>query len=521
MAFCEVYSSKPALFFTDDAYHIDKIGTFIARDFNISLGTIVTTTNGTITIPQNLQLSSPIKIGDIINVSLVNYGHQSVETSYNYSELYARGIYIPSELDQRNQLQQAFVVSNIDGDRLVLTEYNEYNHSMVTMGWVGSVQNEGLEDVLAMVTRRDMRAFASRLYPYEVEAGRVQYLPFRINGSVGSTSYVSFNDDFTNTNVKPFDVIARALLSIKRDGHKPITVTMGAVVKRDDVGYYVFSYIRDIAAPVKFSLRVKPSSNVKITTDKNVSAATVWIQPEDNGEDYIRAGVIIATNGESGQVFKTIGQTTAGDFKGYGITNIPSILIGYDQVIPKNPFEKIKKRKTTGPAPDKTTYENVEEYKADKKRWDARKQEVDEQSKALDDANETFNKQVKEKLGDPLSPLTIKELLADAFNDGWPRRYQGEPLGSGEFTVGDWYETILENIKKQVTTSMKGQFTPIIMTIDETDILGTHVEFSGDELVKLYFANTFGASINGDTAAVTQVNYTKRGRSYTLQTIPN
>ena len=53
---CEVFESKPALFYDDDNYHIDKIGSFISSEFDIAIGNISTATTGTISLPQNVQL---------------------------------------------------------------------------------------------------------------------------------------------------------------------------------------------------------------------------------------------------------------------------------------------------------------------------------------------------------------------------------------------------------------------------------------------------------------------------------
>ena len=519
-AICEIYSSKPAPFFDDDAYKIDKIGSFIAKDFDINIGTLASTTNGSVTLPQNIQLSSPLKIGDIVNVSLVNFGFQSVNVVYGYPEINLDGEHIPELIDNRNQLQQAYVISSIDGDRIVLTDYNEFNHSQVTVGWIGSLYDADLLETLSLLTARDMRAFASRLYPYETSSGKIVRLPFRFNGYT-SSGRVSFNSNFEETNVKPFDVIRQAFDSVHDGGnHKRIALTLGATVKEDGDGFYVLSYIRDVKLNTnygRFSVRVKPSSGVKLTPQNNASATTVWVQPEDNGEDYLRAGLVIAKNTESGQTFSTLGGMTVSDYKNNGITSIPSTLIGYGQLLPDNPFQGVKKKKFGKKAPDKTLYKNKNDYESDKAEWKREKDNLKEENKALDEAKENFKKEVKAKLGDVLTPETVKELISDAF-DG--QDHNKGAIGSGDYVINDWYGVILENIRKQVTASMRAQFTPVILTLNESDIFGTNVEFSGDENIRLFFANRFGASINGETAAVTQVNYTKNGRKYTFQTIP-
>ena len=497
---CEVFATKSALYFDDNDYHLDKLGSFISYEFDINIGGLGSSTNGSVTIPMHLELNSPIKVGDVVNVSLVNFGHESINTVYAYNAINISGKYFQEIDDKRNQLQQAFVVSAIDNDRLVLTDYNEFNHSLFTVGYVGAVNNIHLSKLIEMITRRDMRAFPCKMYPVNDKRST----PFRFNFE---DQTVSFADDFTATNVKPYEILKKALSSLD----KILGITLGAVVKEDAGGYYVFSYMRKTieGAVNNYNVRIKPGKSVRLSNNENTAAATIWIQPEDNGEDYIRAGVIISSN-DGHESFKTVGQIESWEFSKNNLTEVKTILVGYHQL-----FEGFEKEKATRPkAPDKTLFKSDEEYKAAKEAYKTKLEAFENESKKNEDEIKTLMDGIKKELGDPIKPITIKELLADAFGGYITNK---PAIGSGEFST-KWYSVILENLRKIVKSNLSTQFTPITISVNENDIFLYGVEFSGDENVNIFYTNRFGAGLSGDLATISQVNYTPNGRTYTFKT---
>lgn len=522
IAMCEVYESKPSLYYSDDNYYINKIGSFVSSDYDINIGTLASTSNGSVTAPSRLALSQPIKIGDIINITLINYER-------NGSKVVGRGYAIDlpgferyEVYDSRSYFQRAFVISAMDGNRLVLSDYNEYNHSYVTVGYVGMVDNEPTLDVISMLSRRDMRAFACKLYPFgDKETGVRGFTPYMYNGSDNfwKTLSTSFSDDFSKTNVKPYDVITKAIknsYSYTDDNkRKTQTLTMGAVVRHDGRGYYVFSYIYNgvDGRPPRHSVRTKPGANIQLQPSHNHAAATIWIQPQDNGDDYVRAGVVIATATESGVTYKTIGQVTEADYTGYGLTALQTVLVGYGQLTDLTHDNPTQKAKMDEPAPDKTTYSDEAQYNADKAAWDAKKAQVDAQNQQAEDFQKAFSDKVKEALGDPINPQTAKELLADALTDK-----PGEVVELAGVQV-DWLRIVRGNLKRAMINSLKATYTPVQITMSENDFYGD-ATFSGDEIITLYHSTRFGASVIGANASVVQVNYTPAGRKYTIETLP-
>ncbi len=519
MAMCEIYESKPSLYYSDDNYYINKIGSFVSSDYDINIGTLASSSNGSVTAPSQLALTQPIKIGDILNVTLVNYDRTGLK-------VVGRGYAIDlpgfdyKVYDSRSYFQRAFVISAMDGNRLVLSDYNEYNHSYVTVGYVGMVDNELTLDVISMLSRRDMRAFACKLYPFGSADGVRGYTPYMYNGSdnIYKTLTTSFSDDFVKTNVKPYDVITRALKnSYSYTENKRITqtLTMGAVVKHDGRGYYVFSYLYNgvDGRPPRHSVRTKPGANIQLQPAYNNAAATIWIQPQDNGDDYVRAGVVIATATESGVTYKTIGQVTEADYTGYGLTQLQTVLVGYGQLVDLTHDNPIQKAKMDEQAPDKTTYSDEAQYEADKKAWDDKKAQVDAQNQHVDEFEKAFKDHVREALGEPILPQTAKELLTDALT-GKP----GEVVELAGVQV-DWLGIVRKNLWRAMVNSLKASYTPVQIVLGESDFYG-NATFSGDELITLYHTTRFGASVVGANASVVQVNYTPNGRKYTIETLP-
>ena len=110
LAICDIYSAKPAFYHNDDDYHLNRIGRFIAKDFDITIGSLYGSQNGTITVPQNTEIIFPIKIGDIMNVTLINYGHTSRSVSYYFPELEAGRHTVTALSESWNKLMQAYTI---------------------------------------------------------------------------------------------------------------------------------------------------------------------------------------------------------------------------------------------------------------------------------------------------------------------------------------------------------------------------------------------------------------------------
>lgn len=191
-AYCEIFRAKSSLFYSDDNYHMERLGFFITDDFSITFGTINSQSNGEVTAPKSFYINREIRVGDIVNVTLINYPRPWYTISSTSSS------------DYNHPFTRAFSVSNIDGLRLVLTDAVEYAFGNTTIGYVGNVYNEELTSVIEILTQRQFRAYA--LKHYNVNNRRI---PINIDSSI--LSVTSFTDEFEKTNVNPYSVITKAL----------------------------------------------------------------------------------------------------------------------------------------------------------------------------------------------------------------------------------------------------------------------------------------------------------------------
>ena len=446
---CEVFESKPALFYDDSQYYMDKIGSFVASEFDITIGNISTATTGTISIPQNVQLSQPIKVGDIVQIMPVNFRNH-VKSFQNIGTIHT------DELLDGNVWRRCFSVKAVDGGQLLLTDYFEYLLTYTNVGYVGHVNNENFYKILELLTHRELRAYASKLYTYTTVAGSVT-LPLRITIPDG---WVSFYNEFENTNVSPYSVLLSVLSSKSITTERTTQITMGSVIRQDKNGYYVTPYIihresegGEVDGVVDEVLRLVPGASTRTVPLQASNAATVWVQPQDNGDDYLRAGLVVCSKTNDTVTLSKLSDLTPAQYTGSGITSIPSVLIGYNEL-----------------------FTNTDE--------------------------ETNNKN-KQK-----HPKMTKELLAEIIN-----------AATGKTVTDEVVAQMGEAVKKLLLEKLTSEYTPLILEIQETDYFMTNNPLEFETFYRIYWDNRFGVSISGVLAVVTAIRYTQAGRVYILETV--
>ena len=446
---CEVFESKPALFYDDDNYHIDKIGSFVASEFDVTIGNISTATTGTISIPQNVQLSQPIKVGDIVQIMPVNFR--------NHTKSFQNiGVNGSSDLLDGNVWRRCFSVKSVDGGQLLLTDYFEYMLTYTNVGYVGNVNNENFYKIIELLTQRELRAYASKLYTYDTVGGAVT-LPLRITIP---NSNVSFYNEFENTNVTPYSVLLSVLTSQSITSGRTSQITIGSVIRQDKDGYYVTTYIirresegGDVDGVVDEILRLVPGASTRTVPLQASNAATVWVQNQDNGDDYVKAGLVVCSKTNDTVNLSKLSDLTPAQYTGSGITSIPSVLIGYNEL-----------------------FTNTDE--------------------------ETNNKN-KQK-----HPKMTKALLADIIN-----------AATGKTVTDTVVAQMGEAVKKVLLEKLTPEYTPLILEIQETDYFMTNNPLEFVTFYRIYWDNSFGVSISGVLAVVTAIRYTQAGRVYILETV--
>ena len=447
---CEVFESKPALFYDDDNYHIDKTGSFVASEFDITIGNISTATTGTISMPQNVQLSQPVKVGDIVQIMPVNF-RNNTKMFYNIGGWYGS----PGLLDG-NVWRRCFSVKSVDGGQLLLTDYVEYMLTYTNVGYVGNVNNENFYNILEILTQRELRAYASKLYTYNTPGGSVT-LPISVMLPNG---LVSFYNEFENTNVSPYSVLLSVLTSKSIARERTTKITMGSVILQDQDGYYVAPYITRFESEggavdgvVDEVLRLVPGASTRTVPLQASNAATVWVQPQDNGDDYVRAGLVVCSKTNDTVTLSKLSDLTPAQYTGSGITSIPSVLVGYNEL--------------------------------------------------FTNTDEETNKENKQK-----HPKMTKELLAEIIN-----------ATTGKTVTDEVVSQMGEAVKKLLLEKLTPEYTPLILEIQETDYFMTNNSLTFDQFYSIYWDNRFGVSISGVLAVVTAIRYTQAGRVYILETV--
>ena len=447
---CEVFESKPALFYDDDNYHIDKIGSFVASEFDITIGNISTATTGTISVPQNVQLSQPIKVGDIVQIMPVNFRNNN-KVFYNIGGWYGSDVLLDGNIWRR-----CFSVKSVDGGQLLLTDYFEYLFTYTTVGYVGNVNNEQFYNILELLTQRELRAYASKLYTYDTFGGSVT-LPIRV---MLQNSLVSFYNEFENTNVSPYSVLLSVLTSQSIASERTTNITMGSVILQDQDGYYVAPYITEnsseggaVDGVVDEVLRLVPGASTRTVPLQASNAATVWVQSQDNGDDYVRAGLVVCSKTNDTVTLSKVSDLTPAQYTGSGITSIPSVLVGYNAL--------------------------------------------------FTNTDEETNKANKQK-----HPKMTKELLAEIIN-----------TTTGKTVTDEVVAQMGEAVKMLLLEKLTPEYTPLILEIQETDYFMTNNPLTFDSFYRIYWDNRFGVSISGVFAVVTAIRYTPTGRVYILETV--
>ena len=446
---CEVFESKPALFYNDTQYNIDKIGSFIASEFDITIGNITTATTGTISLPQNVQLTQPIKVGDIVQIMPVNFR--------NHAKSFQNiGINGSAELLDGNVWRRCFSVKSVDGGQLLLTDYFEYMLTYTNVGYVGNVNNENFYKILELLTQRELRAYASKLYTYDTVGGSVT-LPLRITIPNGN---ISFYNEFENTNVTPYSVLLSVLTSQSLRSDRTAQVTTGSVISSDSNGYYVTPYIirresegGEVDGVVDEVLRLVPGASTRTVPLQASNAATVWVQNQDNGDDYVRAGLVVCSKENDTVTLSKLSDLTPAQYTGSGITSIPSVLVGYNEL--------------------------------------------------FTNTDEETNKANKQK-----HPKMTKELLAEIIN-----------AATGKAVTDEVIAQIGEAVQRLLLEKLTPEYTPLILEIQETDYFMTNNPLEFETFYRIYWDNRFGVSISGVLAVVTAIRYTQAGRVYMLETV--
>ena len=96
-------------------------------------------------------------------------------------------------------------------------------------------------------------------------------------------------------------------------------------------------------------LRLVPGASTRTVPLQASNAATVWVQPQDNGDDYVRAGLVVCSKTNDTVTLSKLSDLTPAQYTGSGITSIPSVLVGYNELFTNTDEETNKANKQKHP----------------------------------------------------------------------------------------------------------------------------------------------------------------------------
>lgn len=307
----ELFEPKTTLYYDDSNYQLLKFGEFISYSFDINVSTALGSNAGQIQLPKKVSMTRPIKRGDIVQCTLVNFP----------ADTYITG----TTSLTRNRFISAYSVSSFDGINIVLVDCIQYNYSFTTVGYVGRVKNS-LLDVLSILGSTDCRAYAMKQFTF----GN-QVVPFNLRNGTEHLD-VLFQSEFTSTNVNPFDVISQAVENVLVNGGKD-ALRMGSIVESEPDGtYYLEQYINYKTTNFNTfveDVRIKPSISLSVEITESNFAGVFWIQYKNNADNYLKAGVLVRTR--SG--IKRPIDITPPEREQSPITSIPSYLVSFADLL--------------------------------------------------------------------------------------------------------------------------------------------------------------------------------------------
>lgn len=558
LAVVEVYRSKSALLHGDEEYHLDKIVHFVSQNFSIEIGTIAgARSNSFVTAPQNINTKAMFKIGDIVQVTLVNYKR-------DYFSLYNATATDNQHQDRRvlNKHQSAFVISSIDGSKVVLSDFAEFCFSFSTVGYAGSVTDIPMSKLFSIVGNIDFRAFPLKLYEYDGVKIPIDLVEH--DGTVDTTNLkTNIVSEFNDTNITPWSIIKEAVENITdgEDGESAL-YSIRAVVERDTKGPYVYLYLKRNVSIRRISIRFRPEKGVDFKATNADNFGKFFVQPGKNTDNYIHVGVF-ARSGD--KVYKLSEDRTVSTDNGvvsmadlffaqqsFGFTTMPSKQVGFEEFSKALSYANDPKIRTIGEDLDVKAFKNEvsipAEYREALNQVEILRRGVApkmEQLAKLDEAVKAAVEKAegaRESSGDTEDGEDFDTLKAkadalvnerdsfensfkaelEAYNNAakqgieslYAKYPQLEKAGILQRMLLDSNNTkLLEVFRKQLGTG----YYEAEVEVDEDSFYGTDVSLDGDEYLTVYYSNPMGGINIPINMRVVNITFSPRGRQYKLK----
>ena len=588
IAAVEIYKSNPALYYDDSPANcrLERIASFTTTEFEVTFGYNTGDKQSRVVTQGDVNGFGSCKIGDIVNVSLFNIGAWQREyVIFNFANEDTEGESLkPFTVDGSRQ-QGVFVITSFDGNSLVLQDYVAYMLSMVTIGYAGNVNDVSLLDVIDLISARDLRAFPSRVYKY----GDKNSI-FRLSHGYKNT-VVSIADDFKATNATPYEVLTKCLnnTTVGNDSTANTADTAsGEVVLKDDhvfawVGARMTSIAGRFSQVVPFilfltkeelvtlgrgresrsaiSVRVRSNADVKTTPKETRKSMSVWAQPYDNSDNYIRLGVVVGSDISTGaSAVDTIAKLTPQQYTNSNIQKQSVLLLSYNDLLndvqdtqwltlvntvqaQKWTVDVLGTKKKNGKAPNRNLYANEDAYIADMQKYkeehaddDNNNAEREDYNKMLANVKNYILYAVRRKLENRPSEFLYETIYGRKSNwfDFDIEKAQkvmefetgAESLDFNAFDnkhakIVEMLDYILRfSIRRKIRAKLQTAVTGLEFTLTDKQFFCTNNALSGWNLFKLDYDTSFGVGIHSLLCTLKCATFSPSGARYTLIECP-
>lgn len=588
IAAVEIYKSNSALYYDDSPANcrLVQIASFTTTDFEVTFGYNTGDRQSRVVVQNDVNGFGSCKVGDIVNVSLFNIGAWQREyVIFNFAQTDDEGGALPKFTVDGSRQQGVFVITSFDGNSLVLQDYVAYMLSAVTIGYAGNINNVPILDVLDFISSRDLRTFPTYVYKY----GNKNSI-FRLSHGY-QNAVVSVVGDFKATNSTPYAVLTKALGNTTQGGGEfadTAETPSGDVVLRDN---HMFAWIgarmtnvsgriSQVVPFIKFltkeelvtlgrgresrsaiSVRVRSGADVKTTPKETRKSMSVWAQPYDNSDNYIRLGVVVGSDISTGaETLDTIAKLTPQQYTNSNIQKQSVLLLSYNDLISdifdtqwlrlvnvvqaqKWSMDVVGTNKKGGrKAPNRNLYADEDAYLADVAKY---KEEHQDDNKA---ENEDYNKMLanvknyilyalRHKLENNPSEFLYETVYGRKYNN-WFDFDIAKAQKVMEFETGaesldfnafdNKHPKLMEmvgfilsfSVRKKIRAKLQMATAGLEFTLTDKQFFCTNNALSGWNLFKLDYDTAFGVGIHSLLCTLKYATFNPSGARYTLIECP-
>ena len=411
---------------------------------------------------------------------------------------------------------------------------------------------------------------------------------FRLSHGYKNT-VVSIADDFKATNATPYDVLTKCLNNTIT-GPNPNTAdtASGEVVLKDN---HVFAWVgarmtnisgrfsqvvpfilfltkeelvtlgRGRESRSAISVRVRSNADVKTVPKETRKSMSVWAQPYDNSDNYIRLGVVVGSDISTGaSSVDTIAKLTPQQYTNSNIQKQSVLLLSYNDLLSdvqdtqwltlvntvqaqKWTVDVLGTKKKNGKAPNRNLYADENAYIADMQKYKEKHGDNDNNNAEHEDYNKMLanvKNYILYALRHKLETLPSEFLYEVVYGrkSNWFDFDIEKAQKVMEFETGaesldfsafdNKHAKIVEmvgyilrfSIRRKIRAKLQTAVTGLEFTLTDKQFFCTNNALSGWNLFKLDYDTSFGVGIHSLLCTLKYATFSPSGARYTLIECP-